>query len=128
MRRLLAATLSLVLVAASIIGSYAHACHEGHHQHSSLQHVGHPEHGSASEGGPNAETNAPHGHGLPSSSGESHTFCSDFVCHCCMAILADASQSERIAQRKAVVIPPEDLRVGRGPFTLDRPPKASVIV
>jgi hypothetical protein len=117
-RRLLAAALSLVLVTASIIGAHAHVCHEAHHQSASHVVFG----GMSAVGADHDEDSSG---SLPGS--VTHALCSDFLCHGGIAILVDVGQFERLAQRAPAAFPAEDLRVGSGPSTLDRPPKVSVI-
>ena len=120
-RRLLAATLSLVLVLASMIGAYAHAGHEAQHHDHSVHAVldNSPESGGVADDG--------HGPESPNSAAK-HPSCGDLLCHGGFAILTGHVDRERAHQRSVALIHRDDTRSGSGHSSLDRPPRVSVLV
>lgn len=120
-RRLLAATLSLVLVLASIIGAYAHAAHGAHHD----DHGVHVAHADGSE--PIAVSKDAHAEDAPNT-GAKHASCGDLVCHGGFAILTAQVDRHQPHRRSVAQIPRDDTKSGFSQSSLDRPPRRSVLV
>jgi hypothetical protein len=131
--RLVAITVSLALVAASVFGAGSHARGHSHH-------AGDPSHASAA---PDAAVTAHHHHATASStnhrsasgigtpdlpeSTHHHPECMDFVCHGGIAVLVAALPwTAAVWPRRAVA--PWDTRAlaSVSPARLDRPPKPLV--
>lgn len=120
-RRLLAATLSLVLVLASMIGAHAHAADHGHHND-------HGVHGVSADS-PEANDVADNGLGQKRpNSAANHASCGDLLCHGGFAILTGQIDCERTYHKAVNLFPCDDTRSGSGQWSLDRPPRVSVLV
>lgn len=112
--------LSLVLVLASTIGSYAHTAH-GAHQHD------HGVHALVGDAPTTVVADDGHANVAPNTGAE-HTSCGDLLCHGGFAILTGQVERHHLYQRSGAVIPRSDTRSGSGPSSLDRPPRHSVLV
>lgn len=120
-RRLLAATLSLVLVLASLIGAHAHAGHHGHHHD-------HGVHGVLDDrSGVDHDADSAHGPGGTGSIA-GQAVCGDLLCHGGFAILLEHFNRVHLHQHLIVLIPSDDARAGSERSSLDRPPRLSVLV
>ena len=117
-RRLLAATLALALVLASMVGSYAHTSDHGHHH----DHASHLALDANAGAGSHADEN---GAPATSTAAADHTCCCDFLCHGGIAILADMTHRVRLDYRRVALTPRDDVRPGTAGGSLDRPPRTT---
>jgi hypothetical protein len=116
--RLLAATLALALVVASIVGAAAHA--GGHHHHLDDAH-----HGAMAvpDGSPAADRHS----GDAPEPAHQHSGCLDFVCHGGLALLTAAIPWTVAAWPDRAVFPWDfESLASVSPARLDRPPKPLV--
>lgn len=120
-RRLLAATLSLVLVLSSMIGAHAHAMHDAHHHEHGVHLLvdGVPE-PSVSAADDEAKDNP--------NPGAKHTSCADLLCHGGFAILSGQADRQYLERRSIALVPRNETSSGSRQSSLDRPPRLSILV
>lgn len=120
-RRLLAATLSFVLVLASMIGAHAHAAHDTH-QHDHGMHVGLDNAPETVVGGDND-----HSKDGPNTA-DKHAICGDLLCHGGFAVLTGQVDHLHIYERSPHRAPRDDTKTGSSQNSLDRPPRVFALV
>lgn len=120
-RRLLAATLSLVLVFASMIGAHAHAAHDAQ-QHDHSMHVVIDDVHAPAIGADNDHAED----GLNTAA--KHATCGDLLCHGGFAILTGQADREHLHKRSLAVIARDDTKTGSNQNSLDRPPRVLALV
>jgi hypothetical protein len=120
-RRLLAATLSFVLILSSMIGAHAHAAHDArYHDHSA--HV-------MLDNAPDPTANTADDHMSDGArTGAEHTSCADLHCHGGFAILSGQADRQYRETRSVAMIPRDVSSSGCRQSSLDRPPRLSVHV
>lgn len=122
-RRLLAATLSLVLVLASMVGAYAHAAH-------GAQHDDHGVHAAFDEAPDTATVGSADDENATDRpiSDAKHASCGDLLCHGGFAILNGQVDRQHHYERSLTLIHRNDTKYGSSQSSLDRPPRLSVLV
>lgn len=123
MRRLLAATLSLVLVLASVIGAFAHTSHNHHHHAAQTLDSDSALASAEGAGADLGNDHAPAGSKIGSEKGG----CGDLLCHGGFAILSGQNLRFGFAGRSIHLLPLDYSGVGSGLPSLDRPPRAFVL-
>ena len=117
-RRLLAATLSLVLMITSLIWPLAHAGHhrdDRDHTHHALLLAPHVA---------QVDVDGPHGGTSPSAD---HASCCGLLCHGGFLVLAGYTLPRRVDQMAIVPVPRDDRRHGSVQSSLDRPPRRAAL-
>jgi hypothetical protein len=145
--RLLAAVTAVGLVLASLVGSAAHACEtsrHGQHRHQSLvgspvgsqagHHVAARQQAAAVAASAHAshvkgtvDRHGPDAADLPETDGgdRDHACCMDFICHGCIAVIANETGSQLLSWRDVCRLPWDaQAPASVSPARLDRPPKS----
>lgn len=120
-KRLFAATLSFALMLASIVSAHAHAAHENC-RHDHAIHVAPDEVHHAA-----VDAHDHHGNESPDVIAK-HTSCGDLLCHGGVAILTGQIDNQHLHERSVVMIPRNEMRIGSGQSSLDRPPRVPALV
>ena len=127
LQRLIAATVSLALVLASVIGAHGHAIE---HSHDSTH--GHHHTGSIEQVLQVAQAVQTASNGLSAVDGDHqvdtrHTGCTDFICHGGLAVLASGCPALTFELRDENLPWTSQVTSQQGVFSLERPPKFHVL-
>ena len=129
MQRLFAATVSMVLALASVIGAHGHAfAHNpgsahGHHHPGMLEHISQVAQTIQTASDDLTTVDGDH----QNTNDNSHTGCTDFICHGGLAILASGCTALTFELRVENLSWISQVTSRRGVFSLDRPPKSFVL-